>query len=425
MRLWIVIPVYGNWEDTLEILGCLERQECRDFAVVISDDGSPEAPPDAVRAYGWVHSIRFPNGGFSRACNRGAAYALAKGATHLLFLNSDTTVEPHFVAAARRAAEAHGGALVSPEIYWHHDPERIWYSGGPLTLLRLFSRQTRHFARAARVELVCGCALLAGAAEWRRLRGFDESFAFYFEDFDLAVRATRAGIPLMVEPEPAFRVWHKVSRSFRGDGAWRQQYHLVASRLQFAHRHLAAAEVAGVFALTFVHLAGVLILNVLRLPRPALLWRAFRRGFADAPPALMADFEKAGLLAVRDGRVLLCRKKHTTALLILPGGVIEPGESWEECLRREVAEELAGVTLGVVERLGRYESPAAVEGKTVAVELFAGELAGEPRAASEIKELVWFGAEDAAGLLAPSLRETIFPDLARRGLLPPGFGALQ
>ena len=139
----------------------------------------------------------------------------------------------------------------------------------------------------------------------------------------------------------------------------------------------------------------------------------------------MADFEKAGLLAVREGRVLLCRKKHTTALLILPGGVIEPGESWEECLRREVAEELAGVTLGAVERLGRYESPAAVAGKTVAVELFRGELTGEARAASEIKELVWFGAEDAAELLAPSLRETIFPDLARRGLLPAGFGALQ
>jgi NADH pyrophosphatase NudC (nudix superfamily) len=105
--------------------------------------------------------------------------------------------------------------------------------------------------------------------------------------------------------------------------------------------------------------------------------------------------------------------------------VIEPGESWEECLRREVAEELAGVTLGAVERLGRYESPAAVAGKTVAVELFQGELTGEPRAASEIRELVWFGAEDGAELLAPSLRETIFPDLARRGLLPAGFGALQ
>ncbi len=131
----------------------------------------------------------------------------------------------------------------------------------------------------------------------------------------------------------------------------------------------------------------------------------------------MADFEKAGLVAVRDGRVLLCRKKHTTSLLILPGGVMEPGETAEACLRREIGEELAGVTLGEVGFVGSYLSAAAVAGKTVRVELFVGTLTGEARAASEIKELVWFGSEDDVGLLAPSLREVIFPDLVRRGIL--------
>ena len=132
---------------------------------------------------------------------------------------------------------------------------------------------------------------------------------------------------------------------------------------------------------------------------------------------MKADFEKAGLLTVREGRVLLCRKKHTTSLLILPGGVKEAGETAEDCLRREVREELGLVVLGPLVFLGDYVSPAAVEGNTVRVELFAGELNGEPVAASEIKELVWFGAEDDPGLLAPSLRELIFPELRRRGLL--------
>jgi 8-oxo-dGTP diphosphatase len=133
----------------------------------------------------------------------------------------------------------------------------------------------------------------------------------------------------------------------------------------------------------------------------------------------MADYEKAGLLTVRDGRVLLCRKKHTTALLILPGGVMEAGETAEACLRREVREELGEVRMGELTRLGTYESPAAVEGKTVRVELFGGELDGEPRAAAEIRELVWFGEGDDRAQLAPSLREMIFPDLERRGLLWP------
>lgn len=131
----------------------------------------------------------------------------------------------------------------------------------------------------------------------------------------------------------------------------------------------------------------------------------------------MADFEKAGLFTVRDGRVLLCRKKHTTALLILPGGVMEAGETAEECLRREVREELGEVGLDGVEFLGEYESAAAVPGKTIRLQLYGGVLRGEPAAASEIRELVWFGSGDDPAALAPSLREVVFPDLRRRGLL--------
>jgi 8-oxo-dGTP diphosphatase len=134
----------------------------------------------------------------------------------------------------------------------------------------------------------------------------------------------------------------------------------------------------------------------------------------------MADYHKAGLLHVKDGRILLCRKKHTTSLLILPGGTLEQGETAEECLRRECREELGDVELSNLQYLGKYESTAAgQDGKTVKIELYAGELLGAPAAHSEIQDLVWFGPEEDATLLAPSLRNIIFPDLRRRGLLAP------
>jgi len=134
----------------------------------------------------------------------------------------------------------------------------------------------------------------------------------------------------------------------------------------------------------------------------------------------MADYHKAGLLHVKGGRVLLCRKKHTTSLLILPGGSLEPGETAEQCVRRECREELGEVDVSNLHYLGNYESPAAGEnGKTVKIELYSGELKGTPSPHSEIQDLVWFGPQDDAGLLAPSLRNLIFPDLRRRGLLAP------
>jgi 8-oxo-dGTP diphosphatase len=132
----------------------------------------------------------------------------------------------------------------------------------------------------------------------------------------------------------------------------------------------------------------------------------------------MADIHKAGLLHFKDGRVLLCRKKRDTSLLILPGGKVESGETAEECLRRECHEELGDVEVLNLSHLGDYESPAAgQEGKIVKIALFAGDLKGNAAAHSEIQELVWFGPRDDPQQLAPSLRNVIFPDLHRRGIL--------
>jgi 8-oxo-dGTP diphosphatase len=133
------------------------------------------------------------------------------------------------------------------------------------------------------------------------------------------------------------------------------------------------------------------------------------------------DFDKVGLLAVRDGKILLCRKKHSTSLLILPGGCREPGESAIDCLSRELREELGDVVVSAVELVGVYTDRAAgpetAQPKTVRIELYRAELTGEPVARSEIAELVWFGERDDRLQLAPSIANKILPDLLARGIL--------
>ncbi len=133
------------------------------------------------------------------------------------------------------------------------------------------------------------------------------------------------------------------------------------------------------------------------------------------------DFDKVGLLTVRDGKILLCRKKHSTSLLILPGGCREPGESAIDCLSRELLEELGEVTVGAVQMVGVYTDraagPATEQPKTVRIELYQGEITGQPVANSEIAELVWFGERDDYSQLAPSIAHKILPDLLARGIL--------
>lgn len=136
----------------------------------------------------------------------------------------------------------------------------------------------------------------------------------------------------------------------------------------------------------------------------------------------MADYNKVGLLITREGRMLLCRKKYSTSKLILPGGCIEPGESIEECMNREVREELGNVTVDHIEYVGTYEDKAASDdptvNKTVEIKLYRADLHGEPVASSEIAELVWFGPESDSDELSPILIHKILPDLTGRALLP-------
>ena len=133
---------------------------------------------------------------------------------------------------------------------------------------------------------------------------------------------------------------------------------------------------------------------------------------------MKTDYHKVGLLAIRDNRIMLCRKKHSTALLILPGGCFEPGESAGECLNRELREELGDVQIDIAEYVGTYTDVAAgSDSKTVRIELLRANLIGNPAPHSEIKELVWFGAEDDRAQLAPSLTNKILPDLIARGIL--------
>ncbi len=129
---------------------------------------------------------------------------------------------------------------------------------------------------------------------------------------------------------------------------------------------------------------------------------------------------KAGLFVHREGAMLLCRRRKGSPLLILPGGKLEPGETAGQALVREIAEELGDVRVSRLKVVGRYQGPAANDqGKTVVIDLFSGVLEGEPRPCAEIGELVWFGPDSDETELAPSLRDSILPDLRRRGLLPP------
>lgn len=131
----------------------------------------------------------------------------------------------------------------------------------------------------------------------------------------------------------------------------------------------------------------------------------------------MKVIDKVAWIHLEGGRVLSTRSRGKDTYY-LPGGKREPGESDEQCLRREIAEELA-VTLkpGTLRSIGIFEAQAHGHppGTVIRMSCYAAEYAGRLEASAEIEEFVWLTYADRERT-APVDR-IIFDQLHERGEL--------
>ena len=88
----------------------------------------------------------------------------------------------------------------------------------------------------------------------------------------------------------------------------------------------------------------------------------------------------AAALIVRGGEILICQRRPDQPMALqweFPGGKIEPGESAEQALKRELQEEL-GITAEIGARVTRirhnYRHGGAVDLQFFTVKSFTGEL---------------------------------------------------
>jgi GT2 family glycosyltransferase len=284
VRIAVIVPTYGNWEDCQECMRLLDRQACGGFAVVLADDGSPAPPPDSIRALPFVTYLRLPHAGYARACNVAAREAIGQGASHLLLLNDDTAFGASFVCGWIEQVRANPSAIMAPMIYYFDRPDKVWFSGGRRSLAVPFVAFRRKPARRMAVDVLTGCALLVPVEAWQRLGGFDESFVTYYEDFDLMLRARREGIAAYLLTETNLEVRHKVARTAGRNGPWPREYRLLTSRLLFIRRHFSGFELALCLSLAALHLLATCVLNLPALPDLGRLRQAIATGLGAGAP---------------------------------------------------------------------------------------------------------------------------------------------
>lgn len=122
-----------------------------------------------------------------------------------------------------------------------------------------------------------------------------------------------------------------------------------------------------------------------------------------------------------DGRLLVVRRGHSpeAGRWTIPGGRVEPGESLEDAVAREVREE-TGVVVRAIRQAGRAMLPSPREGDRYAVTDFVAVVEGAasaPMAGDDAADVRWVDPDEYAALeLTTGLAET----LARWRVWPPG-----
>lgn len=177
-----------------------------DVEWIVVDNGSTD---DSVLMAGRLGAQVIEAGrnlGFSAANNEGLR--VARGG-YVAFVNPDVTVAFEDLPGLAKRIDRRGG-LVSPQLMNDDGSRQPNGRGAPLLAHKVINRLSSGSQLSNQYLLFAGDreerfvfwaigAVIAGTAEtFARLGGWNERFFLYYEDKDIAIRAWRAGLPVVL-----------------------------------------------------------------------------------------------------------------------------------------------------------------------------------------------------------------------------------
>lgn len=233
-KVFVIVLNWNGKEDTLDCLQSLRSTAYDNYTVVLVDNGSEDDSVAAVRE-------KFPevelvltgkNLGFAGGNNVGIEYAIKAGADYIFLINNDTTVHPDYLKELVLVAESDAKiGAVGSKIYYHGEPERIWFAGGKINWLKnkgehigLDEIDKGQFDDIKEVGYLTGCALLVKREVVEKVGVLEDDYFLYYEDADYSLRIQNAGYKTMYAPKS--KIYHKVSRSTKPGSASYVYYHV-------------------------------------------------------------------------------------------------------------------------------------------------------------------------------------------------------
>jgi hypothetical protein len=206
-----VVVTWEGGEATRRCVASLLAQRRPPAEIVVVDNASGMAERAALAA-AWTDEPRVhlllleENRQFAGGMNAGAAWALARGATRLLFLNNDTVLEPDALGRLEDALDgAPATGIAGPSVVDLADRSHVLSAGerhgvATLCLPRTLLRYRRAGDQPYAVQGVMGCVLLVTRACFEAVGGFSTDIEVYYEDVDFCLGARAAGFGAVIEP---------------------------------------------------------------------------------------------------------------------------------------------------------------------------------------------------------------------------------
>ncbi len=168
------------------------------------------------------------------------------GGEYILFLNSDTTVEPDFLNILVDFMEAHPVAgACEPKILWMKDPTKLDSVGDFLTWTGMLYH---HGYLAPDIGLdtpepifsAKGACMMFRAALLERIGVFDDRYFAYFEETDLCWRTWLSGSEIYFVPDA--RVNHLLAGTSRNTDSHLVNFHSFKNRINSMLKNLGTIE---------------------------------------------------------------------------------------------------------------------------------------------------------------------------------------
>ncbi len=330
----VVILNWNGWRDTIECLESLYQINYPNYGVIIVDNDSQDESLKKIRDYA-SGEIKVKSGffdynnenkpveivecskeeseikenkclasnnslilikndknyGFAEGNNIGMRYALKNlNAEYILLLNNDTVVDSDFLKELVNVAEGSENiGIVGPKIYYYDSPDTIWCIGGKIDWkfargLHAGINETDigQYNKIREFDYISGSAFLIKKGVIEKTGLMDERFFLYFEETDLALRASKEGYKSVYVP--GAKIWHKVSKSGGGISKPIGLYYITRNRWLFMKKWAERSDY-WIFLVSQVIMAIILpiFMSIYYNDRNLFVayYRGLRRGYLD------------------------------------------------------------------------------------------------------------------------------------------------